>query len=232
MKKFFLLIVLTVSIALSASAQSITVTSQFNGTTPPGCTDFKFARGTMPASATPIGGALGAGSCDDSNCSFYNFARPWESVTIKNTNASSAVCYDIDYDGTTTTNLVGWTQAGAFSNVAGPCPPRFDDNGSYFLHQPTVNNWLITIPACSEATVVTWAFGNAGPYTFTIRPRSGSTRDAVACTDAKCINYLTIGGTPVPTMTQWGLFLFGLVLLTLAVVSVYNLSTRRSASNS
>jgi len=39
---------------------------------------------------------------------------------------------------------------------------------------------------------------------------------------------LTLGGNPVPTMTQWGLFLFGLVLLTLAVVTVYNFS-RKSA---
>lgn len=38
--------------------------------------------------------------------------------------------------------------------------------------------------------------------------------------------FLTLGGTPVPTMTQWGLFLFGLVLLTLAVVTVYNFSRK------
>jgi len=31
-------------------------------------------------------------------------------------------------------------------------------------------------------------------------------------------------GTSVPTMTQWGLFLFGLIVLTLGVVYVYNLS--------
>jgi len=37
---------------------------------------------------------------------------------------------------------------------------------------------------------------------------------------------LVIGGNPVPTMTQWGLFLFGLVLLTLAVVTVFNFSRR------
>jgi hypothetical protein len=33
-----------------------------------------------------------------------------------------------------------------------------------------------------------------------------------------------IGGTPVPTMTEWGLFLFGLILLTLGVVTMYNMS--------
>ncbi len=38
---------------------------------------------------------------------------------------------------------------------------------------------------------------------------------------------VTLGGNPVPTMTQWGFFLFGLVLLTLAVVTVYNTYSRR-----
>lgn len=32
------------------------------------------------------------------------------------------------------------------------------------------------------------------------------------------------GGTSVPTMTQWGLFLFGLIVLTMGVVYIYNLS--------
>lgn len=40
---------------------------------------------------------------------------------------------------------------------------------------------------------------------------------------------LDLGGTPVPTMTQWGLFLFGLIILTLGVVSIYNFSRRRVA---
>lgn len=33
-------------------------------------------------------------------------------------------------------------------------------------------------------------------------------------------------GTSVPTMTQWGLFLFGLIVLTIGVVAVYNVYTR------
>jgi hypothetical protein len=44
-----------------------------------------------------------------------------------------------------------------------------------------------------------------------------------------CIEKVTIGGTPVPTMTQWGLFLFGLIVLTLGVVTIYNMSTSRAA---
>lgn len=34
------------------------------------------------------------------------------------------------------------------------------------------------------------------------------------------------GGTSVPTMTQWGVFLFGLIVLTLGVVAVYNVQLR------
>lgn len=39
---------------------------------------------------------------------------------------------------------------------------------------------------------------------------------------------LTLGGNPVPTMTQWGLFLFGLVVVTLGIVTVYNISRRKA----
>ena len=39
------------------------------------------------------------------------------------------------------------------------------------------------------------------------------------------------GGTSVPTMTQWGLFLFGLIMLTLGVVYVYNMSVNRVTIN-
>ncbi|MEP7196341.1 MAG: hypothetical protein ABI851_07450 [Saprospiraceae bacterium] len=39
---------------------------------------------------------------------------------------------------------------------------------------------------------------------------------------------LVLGGNPVPTMTQWGLFLFGLVIVTLGIVTVYNVSRRKA----
>lgn len=39
---------------------------------------------------------------------------------------------------------------------------------------------------------------------------------------------LTLGGNPVPTMTQWGLFLFGLVIVTLGIVTVYNVTRRKA----
>ena len=46
--------------------------------------------------------------------------------------------------------------------------------------------------------------------------------------ETMCIQKVRIGGTPVPTMTEWGLFLFGLILLTLGVVTIYNMSVARA----
>jgi len=39
---------------------------------------------------------------------------------------------------------------------------------------------------------------------------------------------LRLDPNSVPTMTQWGLFLFGLVLVTLGIVTVYNISRRKA----
>lgn len=50
--------------------------------------------------------------------------------------------------------------------------------------------------------------------------------------ETMCIQKLQLGGTPVPTMTEWGLFLFGLILLTLGVVTIYNMSALRVADRS
>ena len=50
--------------------------------------------------------------------------------------------------------------------------------------------------------------------------------------ETMCIEKVQIGGTPVPTMTEWGLFLFGLILLTLGVVTIYNMSAVRIADRS
>ena len=64
-------------------------------------------------------------------------------------------------------------------------------------------------------------------YSFSIQPdvlldlRCGD--DPVAC-----IEKVTIGGTPVPTMTQWGFFLFGLIVLTLGVVTLYNMTAAQT----
>ena len=227
MKKIFysLLSVCAITVSVMAQPLSNPVISSWNGSTPnSNCgTLVAFTTGNM--TQQPIG-PLGSGSCANHGCTPYNFVGGYETMTFKNSNATNTVCYTIDYDGTTTTQLVGFTLNGSYTaNMT--CPvPGFTDNGSYFLNQPTVNSWDFDVPACSEFTVVTWEFGNPGPYQFTITPQSGSSKDAAACVGTECIQYLTIGGTPVPTMTQWGLFLFGLILLTMAVVTVYNLSRK------
>lgn len=49
----------------------------------------------------------------------------------------------------------------------------------------------------------------------------------VGCAGGEILKPLS-GGTSVPTMTQWGLFLFGLIVVTLGVVYIYNMSVRTS----
>ena len=83
---------------------------------------------------------------------------------------------------------------------------------------------------CDDFYIVYGSVGAGGPcnYSFTISP--DPVLDLRCATDpAACIEKVTIGGTPVPTMTQWGLFLFGLIVLTLGVVTIYNMSTSRAA---
>lgn len=67
-------------------------------------------------------------------------------------------------------------------------------------------------------------------YSFSIDP--DPLMDLRCGDEPMCIEKLIIGGTPVPTMTQWGLFLFGLIVLTLGVVTIYNMSTSRVAERS
>ena len=72
--------------------------------------------------------------------------------------------------------------------------------------------------------------GAACNYTMTLDP--DPLLDLRCGDETMCIQKVTIGGTPVPTMTQWGLFLFGLVVLTLGVVTIYNMSTSRVSERS
>lgn len=67
--------------------------------------------------------------------------------------------------------------------------------------------------------------GAACDYSFNISP--DPLLDLRCGDEPMCVQKVTIGGTPVPTMTQWGLFLFGLIVLTLGVVTIYNMSTSR-----
>jgi len=81
-------------------------------------------------------------------------------------------------------------------------------------------SYFVEIPAGEEFTVVleeVAAGGGNCNVGFTII-------GDVGCAGGEVLKPLS-GGTSVPTMTQWGLFLFGLIVLTVGVVYIYNLST-------
>jgi hypothetical protein len=104
------------------------------------------------------------------------------------------------------------------------CGPGFLGDVGSSLTQP----YSVEIPACSDFSIVnnnTATAANCG-YSFSLT--SSTPNSIIACTGAECIKTLTIGGTQVPTMTQWGLFLFGLIVLTLGVVAVFNMSRKSS----
>ena len=187
------------------------IASPWNGTNPiVGCSS-GYARGAL---TSVVYGPLVLATCpNETACTNGGFAGQYEALTLKNTTSFTVV-------GNYTTN-----ENCAAVNVAGR---GFADNGTYFVHQPAVDNYEIEVPACTEFTVVTWGFsGASGPYNVNITSKSGNTAD-LGCAGAECIKTLTLGGSPVPTMTQWGLFLFGLIVLTLGVVAVFNMSRKSS----
>ena len=205
------------------------IASPWNGTNPiVGCSS-GYARGAL---TSVVYGPLVLATCpNETACTNGGFAGQYEALTLKNTTSAKA-CFKIDYDGAFT-NSVSFTVVGTYTtnencaavNAAGR---GFADNGTYFVNQPAVDNYEIEVPACTEFTVVTWGFsGASGPYNVNITSKSGNTAD-LGCAGAECIKTLTLGGSPVPTMTQWGLFLFGLIVLTLGVVAVFNMSRKSS----
>lgn len=111
---------------------------------------------------------------------------------------------------------------------------------------PCANNTLLQSSTTGGTSSV--SFEVAGCEPFSINFHNGTT-PSQACTysftidpdplvdlrcgdETMCIQKVTLGGTPVPTMTEWGLFLFGLILLTLGVVTIYNMSALRVADRS
>ncbi len=105
----------------------------------------------------------------------------------------------------------GWGATESPTNQANGHPP-------YHLYY---HDELGRFPDCPKWTNHTLCPSSAksGPY-FGLNYQLGFCRNA----------RLNIG-TGVPTMTQWGLFLFGLVVLTLATVSIYNYAKRRKYQN-
>ena len=89
--------------------------------------------------------------------------------------------------------------------------------------------WYMQVPACSDFTVVYGENANVASCTYTLDVQNTTSPGSIGCVGAECgVKSLTLGGSPVPTMTQWGLFLFGLIVLTLGVVAVFNMSRKSS----
>ncbi len=117
-----------------------------------------------------------------------------------------------------------WVQYGPFvppGDFCGDNPGFIGDEGS-----SVTGSFSVEIEGCRNFSVV-WGnnFGvNNCTYSFNISP-DPLLDLRCASEQVACIEKVTIGGNPTPTMTQWGLFLFGLIILTLGVVTIYNMST-------
>lgn len=85
-------------------------------------------------------------------------------------------------------------------------------------------SYFVEVPASELFTIVLQEVSPAGncEVGFTII-------GDVGCAGGEILKPLS-GGTSVPTMTQWGLFLFGLIIVTLGVVYIYNMSTSTSTA--
>lgn len=86
---------------------------------------------------------------------------------------------------------------------------------------------------CTPFYIVNSPVNLAAACSYTMNISTDPLLDLRCASDpVACIEKVKIGGTPVPTMTQWGLFLFGLIVLTLGVVTIYNMSTSRATERS
>ena len=181
---------------------------------------------TTGASACPTGGCTNPGY----------FAPYYETFAFKNTlltpqcikvvwTAAAAAGCNITFTYMGTGPVLLWTPTGApcyTDNMGSPGPVCMGTNVSYGVE----------VPACSDFTVFL-GNNNGARNTFNLDIQNATGGQAsIGCVGAECLKVLTLGGTPVPTMTQWGLFLFGLILITLGVVTVYNMSRRNANETS
>jgi len=142
-------------------------------------------------------------------------------------------CYRIRFvetSGTSPTDIAYGGVGDIGFRTACPAPATINKGeGTTFLY--AAPSFEIDVPGCTEFTVAVWHytfFGRpGGSYNMYVENTAGGTAN-VGCAGAECVKTLTIGGTQVPTMTQWGLFLFGLIVLTLGVVAVFNMSRKSS----
>lgn len=160
----------------------------------------------------------------------------WEEYSFKNI-VNTPTCITINVTGggcQANFDVHGHVQTAPYSPTTGAdfCA----QNGGSFLGDQGgsgTNSFSVEVPGCTPFYLVfTNAQGviNNCDFSFNIAP--DPTLDLRCGSEPMCIEKLTIGGTPVPTMTQWGLFLFGLIVLTLGVVTIYNMSTNRVSERS
>ncbi|MBK8486061.1 MAG: hypothetical protein IPO86_13345 [Saprospiraceae bacterium] len=183
------------------------------------------------ATNTNIVGANGnglRGTCPSPNNCTSTFAGRAEALRFKNT-ALEPACVTIKTTVVTTNaqQLCFSVDAPYTANMtcAGSAGRNFNDTGGFFAW--FLDNYDKNVPACTDFDIVYWGFnGASSAYDLTVTNTTAP--GLIACSGAECKKLLTIGGTPVPTMTQWGLFLFGLIILTFASVALYNFTQRAS----
>lgn len=210
------------------------ITTQMNGMKPTAYTCDTFKSGAFTGQ-TGVPLTTGASACPTGSCTNPGYFAPyWETYQFKNTllepqcvtinwTATTAAFCNISFAYTGTGPILLWTAAGA------PCyAPPINMGSPGAICMGTNVSYSLEIPACSAFTVfLANNNGSRNTYNLNIRNSKGDPA-AVGCLGAECKKLLTIGGTPVPTMTQWGLFLFGLIILTFASVAIYNFAQRAS----
>ncbi len=234
MKNLSLIIIALVATSVSAFAAGgvggikFPINSLFNGTKPADYTCAIYRTSTTPSNLVGAMGFGSRGTCVSPNpCTNSNSfgGGGYEMFVFKNTALTSS-CMNIR-----TTVGVPFCQILTFS-VNGVYVPNstcaqntgFNDTGGFFAWFE--DDFEKEVPACSDFSVITWNFGARCSYQLTVTNLTSP--GLINCTGAECKKLITIGGTPVPTMTQWGLFLFGLILLTFASVAVYNVAQREA----
>jgi hypothetical protein len=206
------------------------ITTSMNGSKPAAYTCDTF-RTVNLVGTTGVPLTTGASACPGGTCTNPGYFAPYyETYQFKNT-LLTPQCLKINWSSTApggcnitfaydgTGPILLWTPTGApcyTVNMGSPGP----------VCMGAANSYQLEVSACAPFTVFL-GNNNGARGTFSLNittPTNGLA--AVGCIGAACKKLLTIGGTPVPTMTQWGLFLFGLILLTLASTALYNYTRR------
>jgi len=179
-----------------------------------------------------------SGGCPgDATCGFFQNIQPFYNTYEFKNIVNIQTCVTLNFvTGSCGINTGGWMVDGVYT----PTPVGMTTD-------PCSQNTLLQSTTVGGTSSV--SFAPEGCTLFSVNYHNG-TQPAVNCTysfffdpdplldlrcandPAACIEKVKIGGTPVPTMTQWGLFLFGLIVLTLGVVTIYNMSTSRATERS